>query len=180
MKMYPAWAIIILAIIFLMPFATQAQADKTDKTNITNGPSGLPIPRFVSLASDKVYLRTGPGKRYPIKKIYQAKRYPLEVTAEYDHWRKLRDRDGTTGWVHLSLLTGYRSFLALGDHNGGDLLHVYNNPDTNSNIILKLEAGVWGSLNQCRQTMCEISIQDFDGWVKKSDIWGVYNQEVFD
>ena len=66
--------------------------------------SGLPIPRFVALRSDKVFLRSGPGLRYPKVWIYQRRNMPMEVVSEFDTWRKVRDWEGSEGWVHQSLL----------------------------------------------------------------------------
>jgi SH3-like domain-containing protein len=169
MRYHYRWIILIALCLGLMPAIGMTQ------TVQKIGDSGLPVPRFVSLTADKVYLRTGPGKRYPIKKVYQANRYPLEVVGEYDHWRQIRDIDDTTGWIHVSLLTGYRSFLATGDP-----VRVYDDPDASGNLILKLEQGVWGRITQCRANFCELSVQEFNGWANKSDIWGVYPGETFD
>ena len=62
--------------------------------------SSEPLPRFVSLRADTVNLRTGPGNRYPIEYVYRRKGYPLEIVAEFDQWRQVRDWQGTEGWVH--------------------------------------------------------------------------------
>ena len=70
--------------------------------------SGLTIPRFVSLRSNKVFVRTGPALRYPIKWIYTREGLPVEVVQEFDTWRKVRDKDGEEGWIHSSLLSGKR------------------------------------------------------------------------
>ena len=73
--------------------------------------SGLPIPRFASLRSDEVNVRTGPGARYPIEWVFKRKTMPVEIVAEYENWRKIRDWQGASGWVHQSLLTGKRTFI---------------------------------------------------------------------
>src|SRR5215471_20860346 len=89
-----------------------ASISAAEPTN--NGPrkgSGLPIPRFATLKSDEVNVRTGPGSRYPVDWVFKRKGMPVEIVAEYEVWRKIRDWQGASGWVHQSLLTGKRSFI---------------------------------------------------------------------
>src|SRR5262245_5050819 len=81
--------------------------DKSIANNPRKG-SGLPIPRFASLRSDEVNVRSGPGTRYPVEWVFKRKSMPVEIVAEYDIWRKIRDWQGASGWVHQSLLTGKR------------------------------------------------------------------------
>src|SRR5262245_37242621 len=71
--------------------------------------SGLPLPRFASLRSDEANVRSGPGTRYPIDWVFRRKGMPVEIVAEYENYRKIRDWQGASGWVHQSLLTGKRS-----------------------------------------------------------------------
>ena len=68
-----------------------------------------PLPRFVSLRSDEVYVRTGPGQKYPVQWIFRKKDVPVEIILEYDVWRKVKDYDGHEGWVHKTLLSGKRT-----------------------------------------------------------------------
>ena len=77
--------------------------------------SGLPVPRFVTLKGDEVNVRAGPGRRYPINWVFLRQEMPVEVVAEFDTWRKIRDFEGTEGWVHQSLLSGRRGALVLGE-----------------------------------------------------------------
>ncbi len=96
-----------------VPAASGTEAPKAG--NISS--SGLPIPRFVTLASEKVFVRTGPALRYPIKWVYQRSNLPVEIVQEFDTWRKIRDMDGDDGWVHQSLLSGDRYGIVKGEAN---------------------------------------------------------------
>ncbi|MEH6546060.1 MAG: SH3 domain-containing protein, partial [Sneathiella sp.] len=71
----------------------------------------MPLPRFVSLSSNKVNVRTGPGTRYPITWVFVRRGWPVEVIAEYELWRRIRDVDGSTGWVHKGLLSSRRTLI---------------------------------------------------------------------
>ena len=103
---YPLWA----ACIALVLLGGPAQGADPQGSAQRKG-SGLPIPRFASLRSDEVNVRTGPGTRYPVDWVFKRKTMPVEIVAEYENWRKIRDWQGASGWVHQSLLTGKRSFI---------------------------------------------------------------------
>ena len=77
--------------------------------------TGLPLPRFVSLAADRVNVRFGPGKQYPINWVFARKGLPVEIIEEFDTWRKIRDYDGEEGWIHSSLLSSRRTIMVTGD-----------------------------------------------------------------
>ena len=96
----------VFAAILLCAATAQAQ-----DVSILN-PSGLPIPRYVALKSDEVNIRVGPGKRYPITWVYHRTHMPVEIVEEFAHWRKIRDFEGSTGWVHKGLLDGARTALS--------------------------------------------------------------------
>ena len=76
------------------------------------GPSGLPLPRFVSLKSGSVNSRIGPGVNYPVDWLYLKPGLPMEIIQEYDNWRRVRDADGAEGWINQSLLSGERTAIA--------------------------------------------------------------------
>lgn len=136
--------------------------------------SGLPLPRFVSLRSDEVNLRTGPGVRYPIDWIYARKDLPVEVIAEFEAWRKIRDWQGTEGWVHQSMLSGRRMMVVL----GGD--HTLRAADADSaESVAVVEPGVLGRVLQCprNRDFCRVEINQMQGWLHREEIWGVYRGE---
>ncbi|MBI3444938.1 MAG: hypothetical protein HY055_06175 [Magnetospirillum sp.] len=136
--------------------------------------SGLPLPRFVSLRSDEVNVRAGPGQRYPIDWIYSRKDLPVEVIAEFEAWRKIRDWQGTEGWVHQSMLSGRRMMVVIGGQR------ILRGGDTDSADTLALvEAGVLGRLLQCprNREYCRVEVNQIQGWFKRDEIWGVYKGE---
>lgn len=136
--------------------------------------SGLPLPRFVSLRSDEVNLRTGPGVRYPIDWIYARKDLPVEVIAEFEAWRKIRDWQGTEGWVHQSMLTGRRMMVVMGSTRS-----LRSSDADSSDPVAVVEAGVLGRLVQCprNRDFCRVEIGQAQGWLRRDEIWGVYKGE---
>lgn len=136
--------------------------------------SGLPLPRFVSLRSDEVNLRTGPGVRYPIDWIYARKDLPVEVIAEFEAWRKIRDWQGTEGWVHQSMLSGRRMMVVM-----GAVRSLRNSDADSADPLAVVEAGVLGRILQCprNRDFCRIEVNQNQGWMRRDEIWGVYKGE---
>ena len=138
--------------------------------------SGLPVPRFVSLKADRVTVRGGPDKDHDVAWIYTRAGWPVEITAEFENWRRIRDCDGAEGWVYHSLLSGKRT-AAVQLKTKTDLAPIYQNPDLHSATIARLQVGVLGSVKQCTGTWCQISGDGFAGWIEQSALWGVYPGE---
>jgi SH3-like domain-containing protein len=138
--------------------------------------SGLPVPRFVSLKADKVNMHVGPAKTYETKWLYQRQGLPVEITAESENWRRIRDADGTEGWVYHSLLSGKRMGLVTAK-KAGELIPLYAKPDADSAVTAKLERGVLSTVKHCNDGWCAISGRGFDGWVQQTRLWGVYPDE---
>lgn len=136
--------------------------------------TGLPLPRFVSLRSDEVNLRTGPGVRYPVDWVYTRRDLPVEIVAEYETWRKIRDWQGTEGWVHQSMLSGRRSVVVM-----GNLRPLRGEDDEQAPPLAMVEAGVVGRLEKCPKNhlFCEVEINATKGWLRRDEIWGVYSNE---
>ncbi len=137
--------------------------------------SGLPVPRFVSLAADKVNARTGPGSRYPIAWQYQRRGLPVEVVGEYEYWRRIRDRDGTETWVHKNLTSGKRYALV-----DGTIRELFKKPDPNSDVLLTAEPGVQARLRKCQDSWCQVEIAGARGWIPRNHLWGIYASESFE
>lgn len=137
--------------------------------------SGLPLPRFVSLRADEVNMRAGPGVQYPIDWVYQREKLPLEVIAEHKTWRRVRDWQGTQGWIHQSMLGGTRTVIVTGKTRS-----LRSEPDTKSAPMARAEPGVIGRLKECpaSNTWCRIEIEGYEGWLRRVDFWGVYRHEV--
>ncbi len=131
------------------------------------GASGLPLPRFVSLKSGEVNLRTGPGKRYPIDWIYRRRGLPVEIIDEFEDWRRVRDHDGTVGWVHRFMLVSRRTVLVTGQTRT-----LRRRPEPAATGLAYLEAGVIADLKDCHKAWCLIEAQGFDGWLHRTEIFG--------
>jgi len=127
------------------------------------------VPRFVSLGADKANVRNGPGKRYPIGWVFVRRGVPLEVIAEYELWRKIRDVDGAVGWIHRSLLSNRRSASVKGDSPHP----LRRQPNTDSDVIARLEPGVIGRLLECGGDWCRFEVGGRRGWIARASLWGV-------
>jgi SH3-like domain-containing protein len=136
--------------------------------------SSLPVPRFVSLRSDEVNVRTGPGVRYPVDWVFQRKTMPVEVLAEVDTWRKIRALDGTEGWVHQSMLTARRTAIVT-----GELRSLRKRNEVDAPVVALLEPGVIGSLLECRDAWCRLEVAGQKGWLPRDTLWGVLPAENF-
>ncbi len=152
---------------------TPLQADTTGSA------SGLPVPRYVSLKADKVNMHIGPAKNYETKWVYQRAGLPVEVTAEFENWRRIRDADGTEGWVYHSLLSGRRTGVVTAKAKD-DLISIYEKPDAKSSVAAQLQPGVVGSVRRCNMSWCRVSGRGFDGWIPQERLWGVYANEKMD
>ena len=131
-------------------------------------------PRFASIKPNEVNVRVGPGKNYPTDWVYIRAGLPIEVIAEFDVWRKIRDVEGTEGWVHQSMLCKKRHAII---HSLETLL--YKAPDSTSCPIARLQKGVFVDLLKCSQEWCQIRVEKFKGWVQRHTLWGIYPEELF-
>lgn len=134
--------------------------------------SGLPIPRFAALKSDEVNVRTGPGPRYPVDWVFRRKMMPVEIVAEYENWRKIRDWQGTGGWVYQGLLTGKRSFIV-----PTKAVSLHRTPARTAEVVAKLEPEVTGMIESCSGNWCRVKVSGTSGWLERGDLWGVYKSE---
>lgn len=164
-----------LLLIALLVAGTAIEAIASAETGSEINPSGLPIPRFVSLRSGEVNLRTGPGLTYPINWIYQRAGMPVEVVEEFDTWRKIRDWEGSEGWVHQSMLDGKRTFLV----TGSDVQTMRLSPELDAHPAARLSPGVVGELLECGPVWCRGTIQGYHGWIERELIFGVLPDETF-
>jgi SH3-like domain-containing protein len=132
----------------------------------------LPIPRFVSLRSGEVNLRTGPGTNYPVDWVFVRRGLPVEIIAEFDVWRKIRDWQGTVGWVHQSMLDGRRTARITGADR-----ELHNEPAEDAAVVARVAPGVIGRLLECEASWCELDADGYRGWLKRDEFWGVYPDE---
>ncbi len=164
---------LLLAVLFLITSFPVAHAQTTATGASVFAASGLPIPRFVSLRSDKVFVRTGPALRYPIKWVFKKEGLPVEVIQEFDTWRKIRDIDGEEGWIHQSLLSGKRAVLV----QAPEAVALARNPEAGADKVALLEPSVVAQLIRCEGTLCEVSAGGYKGWAPRNLLWGIYEGE---
>ncbi len=137
------------------------------------GRTGLPLPRFVTLRADEVNLRTGPGTRYPIDWVYRRRGLPVEIIDEFDTWRRIRDWQGTEGWVHQSMVQGQRGILVTGKR------HILRRrPEPAAPGVALVDAGVVGVLRRCQVDWCEVTVASFTGWMERDAFYGLYPGEA--
>ena len=137
--------------------------------------SGLPAPRFISISKINANLRVGPGKRYPVDWIYRRRGVPVLVTAEFDHWRKVLDVDGTDGWLHKTLLSGKRTAVVT-----GETVAFHRTGGKDAPIVYRAEAGVIGALEACAGGWCRMKIRGRTGWIDRHRIFGALPNEEFE
>jgi SH3-like domain-containing protein len=141
--------------------------------------TGLPVPRFVSLKADRVNVHGGPDKDHDVVWIYTRVGLPVEITAEFENWRRIRDSEGAEGWVYHSLLSGKRT-ATVQLKSKTDVAPIYAKPDAKSGVTAQLQFGVLGTVKHCTGAWCEISCDGFDGWIQQNELWGVYPNEKVD
>ena len=141
--------------------------------------SGLPIPRYVSLKSDHVNVRAGPTKDNDVAWVYTRSGLPVEITAEYENWRRVRDSEGAEGWVYHSLLSGRRTAVVTMKSKDG-LAPLRENPDSTAEVTARLQAGVVAQVKKCTSNWCHVAGNGFDGWIEQQRLWGVYTDEKVD
>jgi SH3-like domain-containing protein len=138
--------------------------------------SGLPVPRYVSLKSDHVNVRAGPTKDNDVAWVYTRSGLPVEITAEFENWRRVRDSEGAEGWVYHSLLSGRRTAV-ITMKSKDELAPLYDRADETSAIAARLQAGVVAQVKKCATGWCHVAGNGFDGWIEQQRLWGVYADE---
>ena len=165
------WLGLILGITSMAVPTSSAQAQEA---RITIQGTGQPLPRFMTLKSDKVHMRTGPGMKYPITYLYQREGMPLKVVREFDVWREVVDLDGVKGWMHSSTLSLKR--MAMVTASG---VNVLENASASSTVVALAEKGAVVELLVCDTEWCRIESGRQRGWIQKRYLWGVFSDEAF-
>lgn len=163
------YAIPLLLLMTLAPFPAVA------KEVTIVGKSGYPVPRYVTLASNTVNVRTGPDGKYPILWIFKKAGLPIKVIAEYKDWRKIIDSEGESGWIWGPLLSSKRNGLIVASPQ--TLLKEPSEPSLPAVIA---EAGVIGKIKKCADGWCQLDVNGFKGWLRQSQFWGTLEGETFD
>jgi SH3-like domain-containing protein len=158
----------LVALLAFPPVAAQAQQ--------VGSATGLPVPRYVSLKTDRVNLREGPSKDHATTWVFQRAGLPVEITAEFETWRKVRDSEGSEGWVLHSLLSGRRTAL-VAPWKKGENFKIFAKASESSDLAATLQSGVIGNIRSCDAAWCLIDGDGFKGYIKQSNLWGVYPGE---
>lgn len=140
------------------------------------GPSGLPIPRYVSLKTNRVNVRRGPSTAHQVIWVFARQGLPVEIIAEYEHWRRVRDSEGEEGWVYHSLLTGRRTGL-VAPWRPRETMPLLEGPEDAADTVAMVETGVVGRIVGCTGQWCEFEVNGFSGWLPQELLWGVYPNE---
>ena len=122
---------------------------------------------FLTLRYDKVNLRQGPSKDYPIKIFYKKKFLPIMVLDKSDNFRKIKDHENNTGWIHISQLSKKKSAIVLNDE-----LILFKGPTVFSTPIAKLKKGKLVKITKCKVVWCKTKTDKYKGWLKKEGLWG--------
>jgi SH3-like domain-containing protein len=145
----------------------------------TKAKSGKPIPRFVSLKKGRVYVRRGPSKDYQVAWVFVRKDLPIEIIAEFERWRRIRDNDGAEGWIFHALLSDKRTALITPWRPKEDTIKLYQAKGKTDKVIALVQPGAIGEITSCDGKWCTFSSQGYSGWLPQKMLWGVYPGENF-
>ncbi len=155
--------------IFSLIINSENALSNTNEIKASINGSGLKIPRMVSLKNSLSYMRSGPGKEFPVKFELKQKGYPLKVIAEFNNWRKVITSSKISGWIHTQLLSSFRTGLVT------RTCFLKSIPSNSSNSIAKLLPNLLINVKKCNEEWCKIEIikkKKYVGWVQKANIWG--------
>ena len=176
-------AVAALALALGAALVTPLLAQSRQPANV--GPTGLPLPRFVSLKSDRVQVRQGPGTDHKILWVFNRVGLPVEVLEEHENWRQVRDQDGSVGWVAHALLSARRTGVIMAWATGEQRtsgaakpVPLFDEDSTSARQLALLEPGVICGIRRCDGRWCQISVGDFRGYVEQVKLWGVYPGET--
>jgi SH3-like domain-containing protein len=150
------------------PAAVPRPARPPAATRTPLGASGLPLPRYASLAASEVNVRTGPSTDHPIRWVYTRNGLPVRIVEEFDVWRRIEDPDGETGWAHSSLLSIRRTAMI----RGQGVQELHRSPDPGTRVVLRAEPGVIGDLMECQADWCRLDVEGQRGWIARGALWG--------
>ena len=172
----------LLLVVIALAAVSAAQAQEASQS--ANAPAtapifgpetNLPLPRFVSLKAQESNVRRGPSLSHRIDWVFQRRNMPLQVIAEYGHWRRVIDQEGQGGWVHYTMLSGARTVII-----DQDMTAIHAKPDPTSLERAVLEAGVIARLGDCADGWCEVTAGGYRGWAPQSVLWGIFPGETRD
>jgi SH3-like domain-containing protein len=176
MILHPAARIGLVSLLALFLVTVAANAPATAQSG-TVGASGFPVPRFVSLKSDRVNVRVGPSRDHRIGWTFVRAGLPVEIVQEFENWRRIRDWEGSEGWVFHSLLTGRRTALVT-PWESAVITPLRVEPRSDARVVAELSPKVLGEVGKCEEGWCEVSGDGFSGWIDQTRLFGVYPDET--
>ena len=123
---------------------------------------------FLTLRNDKVNLRQGPSFEYPIKLFYKKKYLPVLILDKSENFRKIKDHENNTGWIHISQLSKKKAAITIDDNR-----LIFNKPSIYSKPFAILKKGRLCKIHKCKEDWCKISVDKYKGWIKKNILWGL-------
>lgn len=132
-------------------------------------------PYWASISASEALMRTGPGRNYPAVWHYRRPDLPILVVKVHQNWRKVRDPDGTEGWMDAVLLSAARTAMVR-----GGIASLRDEPDPGSRLLWRVAPGVVGKIRHCERGWCELNVKGKSGYVETSALWGVGRHEVID
>ena len=143
------------------------------------GPSGEPVPRFLSLKADEVNVRRGPGRDHKILWVFKKLGMPVKVISEYEEWREIEDQAGARGWIYFGLLSRRRTAITVDpDAKGLSYISLLEGPEEGGKNLAQLGKGVIVHILKCDGTWCHIAVnKSLKGWVRQVHVWGLFDHE---
>lgn len=165
---------VVLALAPAAPPAATAGEDGGKDTRRDIGPvTQLPLPRYVSLGSHKINVRRGPGLDYRKDWVFRREGLPVRIVDEYGNWRRIIDKDEAGGWVYHAMLSGRRTVLVVEDE-----ATLRRKPSVDAPALARAEQGVIAAVDSCTLDWCRVEASGYEGWVRKSALWGVDPGEI--
>ncbi len=163
----------LFAALLAGPVATRAEEAAAGTTGALGPVTNLPMPRYVSLKTGEGNVRRGPSLEHRIDWVFRHRDYPLRVTGEFEHWRRVEDMEGQGGWIYYTMLSGVRTLVVTEPKT-----ELHASADSRSQVVAVAAEGVIGELGACTRDWCQMSAQGQDGWVEKTRVWGVDPDEI--
>lgn len=158
--------------------AARAAQDSKPAARPVKTQTGLPLPRFVSLKQELVNVRRGPSSEHGIVWVFTRKSLPVEIVAEFDRWRRIRDSEGAEGWVYHSLLTGKRTVIAV-PWDKGKNTQLRTSASKSGDLVARIGSGALGELTSCDGKWCFTAFGGYEGYVSQEKLFGVYPGEIY-
>ena len=128
------------------------------------------VKKFLSLKNSEVNVRSGPSKEYPIKFIYKKKFLTVEILDSWANWKKVKDFNGNSGWIHVSLLSGKKTAI-----NKIKDSVIFTSDTIYSKPLVRVDRGRLLFIKKCKINWCKVNSGNYLGWIKKKSLWGKIN-----